>query len=112
MRIAHETHIQSSESEQTELQAVIKSLELAQSQIAHYELLLSEQNQEHQAQIRILCHDLVNPLQIVSMSLESMIENNNSPTIERMKRATDKMEKIILESRRIALQLSKSTPVV
>ncbi len=96
-----------------EIKSLKKSLKESQECLAHSQDLLVESSKEHQIQMRNLCHEIVNPLQILSMSLEVMLEKSDeNPTLERMKRATDRIEKIILETRKNTQQLSKSVPIV
>ena len=93
-----------------------QSIQSLQEEVAQLKRLLRESEEkstEAKLTMRTLCHDLVNPLQILSMSLEVMLEKSPAePILERMKRATDKLEKHILEARQIALLSDKSTPYV
>jgi len=96
-----------------ELESLKRSLKESQITISNYQELLRENEKEHRLTVRLLCHDIVNPLQIISMSLESMLlKNEENPIIERMKRASDKIENKILEARQSLLQDSKSTPII
>lgn len=84
----------------------------AEAKIAHYKLLLSEMALEHNSQQSQLIHDFASPLQIISMSLESVMSKNPDPIFETMKRATDKMTTILSTARQMKLQISKNTTTV
>lgn len=84
----------------------------AEAKIAHYQLLLSEMTLEHNSQLSQLIHDFASPLQIISMSLESVLSKNSDPIFETMKRATDKMTTILSTARQMKIQLSKKTTIV
>ncbi|NOT78952.1 MAG: hypothetical protein HOP07_08100 [Bacteriovoracaceae bacterium] len=84
----------------------------AETKIAQFQLLLSEMALEHNSQQSQLIHDFASPLQIISMSLESVISKNPDPIFETMKRAADKMTKVLSTARQMKLQLSKKTTTV
>ena len=72
--------------------------------IRNYELLIIELQNEKDLILKNLTHNLSNPLQILSMTIESLQhspDKNISAALERMKRSTDKMTEIILEIRKL-----------
>lgn len=88
------------------------ALALAEAKITHYQLLLSEMTLEHNSQQCQLIHDFASPLQIISMSLESLLSKNSDPIFETMKRASDNMSTILSKARKMKVQLSKKTTTV
>ncbi len=72
-------------------------------------LLCLKQMEEDNIQLRAFIHDIANPLQILGMSIESMLDHSSTdqrPSLERMKRSTDKMLAIILEIRKLQKSLN------
>ncbi len=71
---------------------------------------LSEISSENE-KLKGLIHDLVSPLQIISMSIETMLNqpsNENKHTFERMKASTDRMVAIVKDMRQLQRSLIKS----
>lgn len=70
---------------------------------------LSEMSSENE-KLKVLIHDLVSPLQIISMSIETMLNqpsNENKHTFERMKASSDRMVAIVKDMRKLQRSLSK-----
>lgn len=70
---------------------------------------LSEMSSENE-KLKGLIHDLVSPLQIISMSIETMLNqpsNENKHTFERMKASSDRMVAIVKDMRKLQRSLSK-----
>jgi signal transduction histidine kinase len=64
--------------------------------------------EEDNMRLRAFIHDIASPLQILGMSIESMLDHSSSDqraSLERMKRSTDKMLAIILEFRKLQKSL-------
>lgn len=60
---------------------------------------LKDQNEEHAALLRMFCHDLVNPLSILNMSLEFMEDTDEdkkfTSIFNRMKKSSESLQHII-----------------
>lgn len=88
---------------QTNLQ-LTKELEHARELIKNYEALIVELQNDNDANLKKLTHDLSNPLQILSMTIESLQDSplkDISMALERMRRSTDTMTEIISAIRRL-----------
>lgn len=78
------------------------------------ENILHEQNEESAALIRMFCHDLVNPLSILNMSIEFLEDEDENKvftkTINRMKKSSESLLRIIQSIRELnALQVRRKT---
>jgi signal transduction histidine kinase len=85
-------------------QQLTKELEHARELIRNYEALIIELQNDNDANLKRLTHDLSNPLQILSMTIESLQDapvKDISMALERMKRSTDTMTEIISAIRRL-----------
>ena len=88
-----------------EKDSVVKSLLLESNLelIKNYEIIIANMNSENSANLKKLIHDIVNPLQILSMTLESL-QDKGPPelvaTFEQMKRATDTITEVVNSARR------------
>ena len=81
-----------------------KDLEEALLEIKKYETLMAEIKEEHKTTIKSFAHDLASPLQILSMTLESIedkIPTEMSTSLERMQKSCEKMTTIILTLRKL-----------
>lgn len=79
-------------------------LEHARKLLKNYEALIVELQNGNYANLKKLTHDLSNPLQILSMTIESLQDSpakDISLALERMKRSTDTMTEIILAIRKL-----------
>jgi len=79
-------------------------LEAALELIKSYETMIAELNVENNILLRRFTHDLASPLQILSMtieSLESRIPSEMNGTLERMKRSTENMCEILRNVRKL-----------
>jgi len=85
-------------------QQLAKELEHARELIRNYEALIIELQNDNDAKLKKLTHDLSNPLQILSMTIESLQDSpvkDISMALERMKRSTDTMTEIISAIRKL-----------
>lgn len=85
-----------------EILSLQKELQKAQDTIESYQQTIADVNDENIQSIRVFIHELANPLQIISMSLERLIENNpveNQPMLQRMKKSADKMSEVMTSLR-------------
>ena len=85
-------------------QQLTRELDHARELIKNYEALIIELQNDNDLNLRKLTHDLSNPLQILSMTIESLQDSpakNISMALERMKRSTDAMTEIILAIRKL-----------
>ena len=85
-------------------QQLTKELDHARELIRNYEALILELQNDNDAILRKMTHDLSNPLQILSMTIESLQDtpvNDISMALERMKRSTNTMTEIISAIRRL-----------
>lgn len=83
--------------------------ELAQAleMIKHYEVVIADLQNESSNNLKKAAHDLANPLQILSMTIESLEDRAPKellPSIERMKRSTDVMATILEGLRKLRTQ--------
>lgn len=89
-------------------QPAFKELEMElQKALLEIEALVTEKN----AILKTFTHDLSNPLQILSMSIESLMDRcppEVMPTLERMKRASDNMTTIIATLRKLKSTSAKN----
>ena len=77
--------------------------------IKHYEVVIAELQNENSSNLKKLAHDLANPLQILSMTLESIedrVSSDLTPSVERMKRSTETMTGILKTIRNFRTQSS------
>lgn len=75
--------------------------------IKHYEVVIADLQNENSNNLKKAAHDLANPLQILSMTIESLEDKASKdllPTIERMKRSTDAMTTILESLRKLRTQ--------
>lgn len=92
-----------------------KELDQALALAKSYELLIADLKHESSNSLKIFTHDLSNPLQILSMTIESLQDNPSADTkaaLERMKRATDNMISIILNIRKIQSSVNAGIKVI
>lgn len=90
-------------------QQLLKELDYAYELIKNYESLIAELRETNDSNLKIITHDLSNPLQILSMTIESIQESppkDISATLERMRRSTDAMTEIIASIRKLRAQAS------
>ena len=77
---------------------LIRELDRAYELIKNYETLIAELKKENDHNLKTIAHDLSNPLQILSMTIESLQESppkDLAATLERMRRSTNVMVDII-----------------
>ncbi|MBC7712284.1 MAG: HAMP domain-containing histidine kinase [Rhizobacter sp.] len=81
-----------------------KELDAAKAVIKTYERIIEELKLENSNNLKHFTHDLANPLQILSMTIESLQDNppkDITAALERMKRSADNMTTIILQIRKL-----------
>jgi len=91
---------------------LMKELDHAYELIKNYESLIIELRESNDSNLKRITHDLSNPLQILSMTIESLQDSDTPPkdmnaTLERMRRSTDTMTEIIASIRKLRSQASK-----
>lgn len=92
-----------------------KELDHAYELIQNYESLIAELRESNDSNLKRITHDLSNPLQILSMTIESLQDSppkDLASTLERMRRSTDTMTEIIASIRKLratAASVSKKT---
>lgn len=77
-----------------------RELNKVSEELQHKDSLLEQRYQENLILIRLLCHDLVNPLSIISMCTEFLqdqenLDENNVKILDRINRSCSNMNKII-----------------
>lgn len=85
-------------------QELVRELNSAYELIKNYEALVAELRLENDSNLKSITHDLSNPLQILSMTIESLQDSapkDLAGTLERMKRSTDMMTEIISSIRKL-----------
>jgi signal transduction histidine kinase len=85
-------------------QQLRKELDAALELIKRYEMMIADLQTEHFSTIKKTTHDLSNPLQILSMTIESLQDNSPvemQPTIERMRRSAEVLTSIIITMRKL-----------
>lgn len=85
---------------------LIRELDRAYELIKNYETLIAELKKENDHNLKTITHDLSNPLQILSMTIESLQESppkDLAATLERMRRSTNVMVDIISAIRKLRL---------
>lgn len=87
-------------------QQLMKELDHAHALIRNYESLIAELRESNDSNLKRITHDLSNPLQILSMTIESLQDSETPPkdlhaTLERMRRSTDTMTEIIASIRKL-----------
>ncbi len=90
-------------------QQLLKELDYAYELIKNYESLIVELRETNDSNLKRITHDLSNPLQILSMTIESLLDSppkDINATLERMKRSTDTMTEIIASIRKLRAQAS------
>lgn len=91
-------------------QQLMQELNSALNIIKYYESQIIELKNTQTAHLKKITHDIASPLQILSMTIESLMD---SPTgdpglaLERMKRATDTMTEVIRAARKLTLEDSQ-----
>ena len=83
---------------------LIRELDHAYELIKNYEALIAELKKENDHNLKTITHDLSNPLQILSMTIESLQDSppkDLAATLERMRRSTDTMTEIISAIRKL-----------
>lgn len=88
-----------------------RELNKVSAELHHKDHLLEQRYQENLILIRLLCHDLVNPLSIISMCTEFLqdqenVDENNVKILERINRSCNNMNKIINTVRELQSLLS------
>lgn len=92
-----------------------KELDHAYQLIQNYEFLIVELRESNDSNLKRITHDLSNPLQILSMTIESLQDSPSkdlASTLERMRRSTDTMTEIIANIRKLRAEtnnISKKT---
>lgn len=92
-----------------------KELDHAYELIQNYESLIAELREANDSNLKRITHDLSNPLQILSMTIESLQDSppkDMASTLVRMRRSTDTMTEIIASIRKLratAASVSKKT---
>lgn len=85
-------------------QQLLKELNNAYALIKNYEELIAEIRSSSDNNLKTIAHDLSNPLQILSMTIESLQDSapkDLAATLARMKRSTDTMTEIIAAIRKL-----------
>lgn len=84
-------------------QELKRDLDAALATIARYESLLAELRSENSSNLKKITHDMAGPLQILSMTIESLQDRapEFGSTLDRMKRSTDHMIEIINTLRKL-----------
>jgi signal transduction histidine kinase len=87
-------------------QQLLQELDNAYKLIQNYESLIAELRVENDSNLKRITHDLSNPLQILSMTIEFLQESHTLPkdldtTLERMRRSTETMTEIIASIRKL-----------
>ncbi len=88
-----------------------KELEKALELIRSYEAIIADLKLENSNNLKKFTHDLSNPLQILSMTIESLQDHppkDISAALERMKRASDNMTSIISAIRKLRAATTQS----
>jgi signal transduction histidine kinase len=96
------TEILTEKNTNLEIQSLQKELLKAQEKIESYQQMIMDVTDENIQSIRMFIHDLASPLQIISMSLEMLIDNSpaeKQPMLQTMKKSADKMSEIIASLR-------------
>lgn len=88
-----------------------RELNKVSEELHHKDSLLEQRYQENLILIRLLCHDLVNPLSIISMCTEFLqdqenLDENNAKILDRINRSCSNMNKIINTVRELQSLLS------
>lgn len=92
-----------------------KELDHAYELIQNYESLIAELRESNDSNLKRITHDLSNPLQILSMTIESLQDSppkDITSALERMRRSTDIMTELIASIRKLratAVSVSKKT---
>lgn len=96
-------------------QQLLKELDNAYALIKNYEELIADLRNSNDNNLKTITHDLSNPLQILSMTIESLQDSTPKDlagTLERMRRSTDAMTEIIAAIRKLrasTISASKKT---
>ncbi|AUN99735.1 sensor histidine kinase [Bacteriovorax stolpii] len=80
-----------------------RELDSARALIKKYEGIIADLQAENSSNLKKFSHDLASPLQILSMTIESLQDRapEFSTTLDRMKRSTDNMIEIINSIRKL-----------
>jgi signal transduction histidine kinase len=101
MSIEENLIVRSSQIDKTK--ALQKELEDACALVKTYENLMDELRLENSTNLKLFTHELANPLQILSMTIESLQDRPTqdvTAALMRMKSSTDKMTATILSIRK------------
>lgn len=92
-------------SSQTDKNSILqKELDKAHELIRSYEVIIADLKLENSNNLKKFTHDLSNPLQILSMTIESIDDHpptDMSAALDRIKRAADNMTSIIQSIRKM-----------
>ena len=89
-----------------------KELDQALERIRSYEAIITDLKLENSNNLKTFTHDLSNPLQILSMTIESLQDNPKADTksaLDRMKRSCDNMTSIIFAIRKLRAATTQSS---
>lgn len=90
-------------SSQTDKKSIQRELESALVLIKNYEAMITDLKLEQSNNLKMFAHDISNPLQILSMTIESLEDHPAAadilPAIMRMKKASDNITAIIVAMR-------------
>jgi signal transduction histidine kinase len=81
-----------------------KELDHAYELIQNYESLIAELREANDSNLKRITHDLSNPLQILSMTIESLQDSppkDIASALERMRRSTETMTELISSIRKL-----------